>query len=1173
MDSSSNSYKFEIINFQGFTFKTLKAEPIKAKSQIRDKILNVTSNRICIRNNEKLLFGSLKLFPMEQELLIKEAFNLNVHKYLIMNHYQFEFFTVETMFFLLKTNRKYSLFQFLLEVKSRLDVLKRQFEKTPGLVLEDPSMVQSRMNSINNIEYTEMFLRDTVVVGDMQRDISIANSYEPQKLVVNFNPKKIEKHINMNQMEFLATNKFETEVIFLQLMDEMREQLNESNTSSTLLATFDQANSVFHSLENEKGNFDDPARFIYLMYLEEKSNLKQPISFDSASKPFSGITSEIIVNAALSEQKDFIIQTLNSGKLVESWDEMFATGMIYWYENFGDIKAMIDRFWTRDYKENKDPWRILFWVILSGKPKVLSGLFKTQPDSHKFVQFFGEDFSLLVNQNKAVNNAFQLRSKKRFLDSAAFFILARKYRDGMEILIESLKNMQLAILVFKLFENEIKSNPQDYEYFKTIINEKFISDNRGFRDDYISIIGHFILGDNAEVVKLIQNYKSGDMPIRDLANFKSFYGFAPTSFSFSIDFLSDFLRKNGKYKAYLGELPPEEPTEINPTDEIDDMFSQAKNVFQKQDNYKNDIFAFDEEEDELEPEPEPKLISSIHQELKKSQSITAPTEIEDEKKLVARINYLGGNQKHFLVLLEMISLKMKKPSRFKDFCLENKHYIEHSIMEIIYKKLSKLIKRESFSKIEILKADIWSLCAYFGIDSNKIFKRIIERIKLISDGSLDLSILSCQKNETETEFFMEHLLQATIKKCFSIIKKGQFIFLDSQYWMKKLFFINNVVSILKLFSTLRMEDYIKNFVTTLSSFSEILNALFKLIMIRSMCFDETFELLGIKAELLVTCKTFGTLLETVGTKIKLIYPFSVRKYPDTDNENRRKSVIDMSEIGKNNPLNYKIKTTPENVRISELLHDTNPENEKKVRDLFLKMNQLEITQKINTIISDLGFADFYTPNNLCLQLLFEILYLTGFFFSADVSKSSYVSKIDFCFESIFFESLKNLVLLISYQDSDEAFQTISDLCSVLDNNDSFLVRNAFMNIQPNVALNMNFNKRFLTNATTNQRIKQVLEDLNIFLVFRKNLQSISEFQKKTRLANFMKGIQIFKPKLEPHNNIFSSKTFKKIVHCSTISSEEIYVLVQNRLRKVFLFTTLFKGKRADEYFSLNHPVG
>jgi hypothetical protein len=652
-----------------------------------------------------------------------------------------------------------------------------------------------------------------------------------------------------------------------------------------------------------------------------------------------------------------------------------------------------------------------------------------------------------------------------------------------------------------------------------------------------------VLKDYKEIAQEIANFKSSDLVMKDVEGFQESFGFLPTAFPLSLDTLKTFMSKSGRFKAFFVDLMPEkDPSESTEKD----LWDTPKKP-QKTENWKNDLFLLDDEEEALPSSP---LVSQI----------PAEEPVVSNEKEVGRMRFLSSNQRHFLALLEMVSLKSRNAKGFGEVCRENRHFLQHSVLEISFKKLSKLIKRKVHGKMEAVKREIWDMAGYFGVDPLKVFHKLIERTGLLDDDTLSLAVLACGNSPSEIGFFVNRLLTQTTWKCFGIIKKGQFILLDAAYWLKKVYFVTEVVSTLRLLSVLPADNVGPNTLATIAWFNEILNALVKLIVIRSMCFDEILEMLEIKGDLPIMCANFGTVVDAVAAKLRKMYPFSVKRLPPEDDG--RPSLIVPKREGRASVIK---------ARVADALTDDHPDNSKRVRDLFLQMNQRDVTARINSVVSILGLGDFITPSNLCLQLLFEMLYLLGLFFAPDNVKSGNIKKIDYCFGAIFFESLKNFILLVSEHELEESLQLLSELQTVLESSNTFLARGAFMHINPPVALNMSFNKRFVVGEACFRKMAKFLEDFKVFLVLLGSLDSLSEPQRRLRAAQFGKGIQIFRPKVDA-TSLFQTSLYRGLVSSSSATSQDIYVLLQQKVKKVALFTSLFKGKRFDEYFSLAHPV-
>ena len=68
--------------------------------------------------------------------------------------------------------------------------------------------------------------------------------------------------------------------------------------------------------------------------------------------------------------------------------------------------------------------------------------------------FFKNDFNEDRWSKAAQKNAFALLGKQRFEHAAAFFLLAGKIRDAIQVVLHNLEDIQLALLIARLYETE-----------------------------------------------------------------------------------------------------------------------------------------------------------------------------------------------------------------------------------------------------------------------------------------------------------------------------------------------------------------------------------------------------------------------------------------------------------------------------------------------------------------------------------------------------------------------------------------------------------------------------------------------------------------------------------------------------------------------------------------------
>ncbi|KAG8145031.1 hypothetical protein E2320_013422 [Naja naja] len=104
---------------------------------------------------------------------------------------------------------------------------------------------------------------------------------------------------------------------------------------------------------------------------------------------------------------------------------------------------------------NNDALDAAFFYLAMKKKAVVWGLFRSQHDE-KMTQFFSHNFSEDRWRKAALKNAFALLGKQRFEQSAAFFLLAGSLKDAIEVCLEKMEDIQLALIIARLYESEFE---------------------------------------------------------------------------------------------------------------------------------------------------------------------------------------------------------------------------------------------------------------------------------------------------------------------------------------------------------------------------------------------------------------------------------------------------------------------------------------------------------------------------------------------------------------------------------------------------------------------------------------------------------------------------------------------------------------------------------------------
>ncbi len=103
--------------------------------------------------------------------------------------------------------------------------------------------------------------------------------------------------------------------------------------------------------------------------------------------------------------------------------------------------------------QNQEPLDAGLFYLAMKKQTLMKGLFKTV-SNNKMMTFFSNNFSSERWKKAALKNAFALLGMQRFEHAAAFFLLAGKLWDAVEVCVSRLEDLQLALVITRLYEGD-----------------------------------------------------------------------------------------------------------------------------------------------------------------------------------------------------------------------------------------------------------------------------------------------------------------------------------------------------------------------------------------------------------------------------------------------------------------------------------------------------------------------------------------------------------------------------------------------------------------------------------------------------------------------------------------------------------------------------------------------
>uniref|UniRef100_A0A8D0L678 Dmx like 2 n=1 Tax=Sphenodon punctatus TaxID=8508 RepID=A0A8D0L678_SPHPU len=137
------------------------------------------------------------------------------------------------------------------------------------------------------------------------------------------------------------------------------------------------------------------------------------------------------------------------------WSELRAMGIGWWVRNINTLRRCVEKVAKAAFQRNNDALDAALFYLAMKKKAVVWGLFRSQHDE-KMTTFFSHNFTEDRWRKAALKNAFALLGKQRFEQSAAFFLLAGSLKDAIEVCLEKMEDIQLAMVIARLYESEFE---------------------------------------------------------------------------------------------------------------------------------------------------------------------------------------------------------------------------------------------------------------------------------------------------------------------------------------------------------------------------------------------------------------------------------------------------------------------------------------------------------------------------------------------------------------------------------------------------------------------------------------------------------------------------------------------------------------------------------------------
>lgn len=228
-----------------------------------------------------------------------------------------------------------------------------------------------------------------------------------------------------------------------------------------------------------------------------------------------GLSSSNIVWAFHSETQDELVQLLPSvAKSAPKWSELKELGAGWWIRNNFTLKRLIEQTAKATFQVNNDPLDAALFYLAMKKKSLVWGLYRSISDT-KMTAFFQNDFTQDKWRRAALKNAYALLGKQRFEHAAAFFILAGSIWDAIEVCLSKLDDLQLAMVIVRLYEGDIENVPNN---LKRILYQEILGcdqDGLNFNiskahpDPFLRSMAYWMLQDYASALTTLLETEAG----------------------------------------------------------------------------------------------------------------------------------------------------------------------------------------------------------------------------------------------------------------------------------------------------------------------------------------------------------------------------------------------------------------------------------------------------------------------------------------------------------------------------------------------------------------------------------------------------------------------------------------------------------------------------------------
>ncbi|KAL1960868.1 hypothetical protein VTO42DRAFT_5851 [Malbranchea cinnamomea] len=209
------------------------------------------------------------------------------------------------------------------------------------------------------------------------------------------------------------------------------------------------------TVEKHRRSMDDNAARYLLFFRQHMLRRSQQLLHEEAT-----ISWRDIVWAYHSESHEILTDLVMrqfQGKML--WENARECGLFMWLTDVNAVRAQLEIIARNEYTktDEKNPVDCSLFYLALRKKNVLQGLWRMASwnrEQAATYRLLSNNFNEPRWRTAALKNAFALLGKRRFQYAAAFFLLADHLRDAVNVCLNQLDDIQLAVTIARAYEGD-----------------------------------------------------------------------------------------------------------------------------------------------------------------------------------------------------------------------------------------------------------------------------------------------------------------------------------------------------------------------------------------------------------------------------------------------------------------------------------------------------------------------------------------------------------------------------------------------------------------------------------------------------------------------------------------------------------------------------------------------